>query len=264
MRYPYIPIGLVTFEPVRRESRRPTTAEMCGTLPAALYKVLPATYARALVERGEMMWSTLTFFQNELDPTRGDPHEGSHRYFPVSGLEVTRHERNGRPDHAQLTLSGHGSQIKAFKCQHIFIYSTTLDPNLAIGEAASRTCVEIFDPELVFLRIARAVAAHPKARVDRLIHGEVRYWSPEDPPGAIWAFPHLLTMHKHKSHANDREYRFAFGTRADVFDFENVFGLVVPPGYTFPRIELDPQVHRMKLQVGNLADCCRLRSEPAE
>lgn len=259
MRYPYIPAGLVTFEPVRSIASRPTTAEMCGALPATLYKILPVTYARALVERGETMWSTLTFFQNELDPTRGDPHEGSHRYFPVTGLQVTRHERDGRPNHAEFTLSGHGSQIKAFKCHHIFIYSTTLDPKLAIGDVASRACVEIFDPEILFRRIERAVASHSKARRDRLIYGEVQYWSPTDPPREIWAFPHLLTMHKHESHRADREYRFAFGTRADVFDFENVFGIVVPPGYEFPRIALDPQVHRMKLYLGNLTDCCRLR-----
>ena len=65
-------------------------------------------------------------------------------------------------------------------------------------------------------------------------------------------------MHKHETHKGDREYRFSFGTRADVFDFENVFGLIVPPGYAFPPVELEPQAHRMKLQVGNLEDCCRL------
>ena len=232
---------------------------MCSPLPGTLYKVLPASYAHALIEHGETMWSTLTFFQNELDPTRGDPHEGSHRYFPVDGLQVTRHERNGRPDYAQVTLAGHGSQIKAFKCHHIFIYSTTLEPNLAVGDAAGRTCAEIFDPETFFQRIARAVDKHPRARLDRLIHAEVRYWSTEDPPGEIWAFPHLLTMHKHISHRNDREYRFALGTQSDVFDFENVFGVVVPPGYAFPRIALDAQIHRMKLYLGKLADCCRLR-----
>lgn len=258
MRYPYAPTGLDIFEPRRREARRPSVAEMRGSLPQALYKVLPRTYAESLVESGEMMWSTLTYFQNELDPTRSDPHEGSHRFFPLSGLEITRLERNGRPDHEQFTKAGHGTQIKAFKCHHIFIYSTTLDPNLAIGDADGRTCVDVFDPERFFQRIERAVAAHRKARVDRLIHGEVRYWSPDNPPGAIWAFPHLLTLHKHESHKYEREYRFAFGIRADVFDFQNVFGLIVPPGYVFPRIELDPHVHRMKLRLGNLTDCCRV------
>jgi hypothetical protein len=70
VRYRYVPAGLVMFEPVRQFSRRPPTAEMCDTLPTTLYKVLPFEYARALVERGEMMWSTLTYFQNELDDAR--------------------------------------------------------------------------------------------------------------------------------------------------------------------------------------------------
>lgn len=232
---------------------------MCGTLPTMLYKVLPVPYARALLDRGEMMCSTLTFFQNELDPTRGDPHEGSHRYFPVSGLTVTRHERNGRPDHAEFVLPRHGAQIKAFKCHHIFIYSTTLDSNLAVGDPATRACVEIFDTVKFLGRIVQAVGQNRTTRPDRFIHGDVRYWSPEDPPREIWAFPHLLAMHKHTSHQDDREYRFAFGTRSDVFDFENVFGLVVPADYVFPRIELEPQAHRKKLYLGNMMDCCRLR-----
>jgi hypothetical protein len=258
MKYPYVPHGLVIFEPVRQFARRPETAEMCGELPSTLYKVLPRAYARALVDHGEMMWSTLTFFQNELDPSRGDPHEGSHRYFPAEGLQVTRHERAGRPDHSQFTLSGHGSQIKAFQCHHTLIYSTTLDENLAIGDIATRACVEIFEPATFFQRIARAVSRHRKARLDRLIHAEVRYWTHDEPPAEVWAFPHLLATHKHESHKGEREYRFAFGTRSNVFDFENVFGFVVPPAYVFPVIQLDQQVHRMKLYLGNLTDCCRI------
>ena len=89
----YIPKGLVTFEPVRREFRRYGSAEMCGPLPNTLYKVLPQQYACRLLDDGEMMWSALTYFQHELDPTRGDPFEGSLRYFPAEGLKVTRTER---------------------------------------------------------------------------------------------------------------------------------------------------------------------------
>ena len=58
----YIPKGLVTFEPVRRECRRYGSAEMCGPLPNTLYKVLPQQYACRLLDDGEMMWSALTYF----------------------------------------------------------------------------------------------------------------------------------------------------------------------------------------------------------
>ena len=84
------------------------------------------------------------------------------------------------------------------------------------------------------------------------------YWSPENPPREVWALPHRLTMSKYEGYARDQEYRFAFGTRKDVFDFEKITGLIVPEGYKFPQFALEPQAHRMKLFLGSLADCCRL------
>ena len=254
----YIPKGLVTFEPAGRKFHRYGSAEMCGPLPKTLYKVLPQQFARRLLDVGEMMWSTLTYFQHVLDPTRGDPFEGSLRYFPAEGLKVTRTERNGRPDHAEFTFAAHGSQFIATQSHHIFIYSTTLDSRLAIGDAADRACVEIFEPTTFLQHMRRAVERHRKARVDRLIHDRVCYWSPENPPREVWALPHRLTMSKYEGYARDQEYRFAFGTRSDVFDFEKVTGLVVPEGYKYPQLALEPQAHRMKFLLGPLADCCRL------
>jgi hypothetical protein len=231
---------------------------MSGPLPPVLYKILREKYARRLVERGEMQWSTLTYFQNEEDVQRGDAFEGSHRYFPVVGLEVNRHERDGRPDHASFTLPNGGAVSKAAQSNHIFIYSMTFDPALPIGEASTRACVEIFDPPLLVERIRDAMGRHRTARPATLIHDTVRYWAPENPPEAIWALPHLLTMHKQKKYDHQREYRFAFGTRSNVFDYENVQGYIVEKDYRWPRLTLNPHAHRMKLQLGNLEDCCRL------
>ena len=98
---------------------------------------------------------------------------------------------------------------------------------------------------------------HRKARADTLIHDRVCYWSPENPPREVWALPHRLTLSKYEGYARDQEYRFSFGTRRDVFDFENVTGLVVPEGYKYPQLALEPQAHRLKLFLGPLADCCR-------
>jgi hypothetical protein len=64
---------------------------MSGTLPGILYKYLPRQYADAMIERGELMCSTLAWFQNYEDDQRGDRFEGTRKYFPVSGLQVTSH-----------------------------------------------------------------------------------------------------------------------------------------------------------------------------
>ena len=254
----YIPKGLVTFEPVRRDFHRYGSAEMCGPLPNTLYKVLPQKYARRLLDVGEMMWSTLTYFQHVLDPTRGDPFDGSLRYFPKEGLKVTLAERRGRPDHAEFSLARHGSQFMVTQSHHIFIYSTTLDSQLAIGDVADRACVEIFEPATFLQHMRRAVERHCKARADTLIHDRVCYWRPQNPPREVWALPHRLTMSKYEGYAREQEYRFAFGTRRDVFDFENVTGLIVPKGYKYSQLALEPRAHRMKLFLGPLADCCCL------
>lgn len=257
--YPYVPKGLVVFEPRVRIAHRYHRSEMVGPLPAVLYKVLPSLYARRLVDHGEMMWSTLTYFQHELDPSRGDPFEGTLRHFPTEGLKVTREERSGRPDHAEFTLVAHGNQFMVRQGHHVFIYSTTTRPDLSIGDASDRACVEIYEPELFAKRVEGAVARHRKARVETFIHDRVSYWSPDNPPAERWALPHLMAMSKYKGHSAEQEYRFAVGRRADVFDFENIIGLVVPEGYRWPRLVLDPQVHRMKLLAGPLTDCCRIR-----
>jgi hypothetical protein len=66
-------------------------------------------------------------------------------------------------------------------------------------------------------------------------------------------------MHKHEDYEWQHEYRFAFGTRANVFDFENVECFVLGKDVRWPRLILDAQAHRLKLGLGNLEDCCRLR-----
>jgi hypothetical protein len=104
------------------------------------------------------------------------------------------------------------------------------------------------------------VRRHRKARTETLIHNTVQYWSPTNPPEEVWALPDKLTMHKHEQYKPQREYRLAFGTRASVFDFENVECFIVDRNTRWPRLKLDPQGHRMKLSLGPLEDCCRLGS----
>jgi hypothetical protein len=233
--------------------------EMSGPLPPVVYKILPKEYARRLVHEGETMWSTLTWFQNEEDLHRGDESEGARRFFPVSGLEVNRVERDGKPDNANFVLPSHGLVSRAAQSNHIFIYSMTLDPSLTLGESVCE-CIEVFDPPRFLSRVRDGLKRHRKARPETLIHDVVRYWASSSPPEEVWALPDRLTMHKHRDYEAQREYRLAFGTRANVFDFENVECFVLDNQVRWPRIVLDPQVHRLKLRLGNLEDCCRIRN----
>jgi hypothetical protein len=79
-----------------------------------------------------------------------------------------------------------------------------------------------------------------------------------EPSGGGLATAAPSDVHKHKEHESQCEYRFAFGTRANVFDFENVQCYVLEEDFQWPRLTLNTQSHRMKLRLGSLEDCCRL------
>jgi hypothetical protein len=248
----------VAIRPTHPVFHRYQAKDMSGRLPPVVYKVLPEKHAHSLVHQGEMMWSTLAWFQNEEDVQRGDRSEGSRRYFPVKGLEVNRLQRQGRIDNAHFTIPSHGIVSTAAQSSHIFIYSMTLDPTLALGDPSDRACVEIFNPATFVRRVRDAVKRQRKAQMETLIHHTVRYWASENPPENVWPLPHLLTMHKHEEHRRQCEFRLAFGIRANVFDFENVTCFVVEKDFQWPRLILDPSFHRKKVHLGALGDCCRL------
>lgn len=85
----------ITFRPRSRPFHRYASQEMSDPLPPVLFKALPLIYAQRLIEGGEMMWSTLTWFRNLEDPSRGDVLEATRRNFPPGGQGVTRLERDG-------------------------------------------------------------------------------------------------------------------------------------------------------------------------
>jgi len=236
---------------------------MSDPLPPVLFKALPLIYAQRLILRGEMMWSTLTWFRNQEDSSRGDVFEATRRNFPPGGQEGTRLERHGRPDREQFHFDGHGTEWRPAESHHIFIYSMTLDERLKLCDPAVNAMVEIFEPRVLVERVRSTLGRHRSARANTLIHRAVSYYDDVDDLGPIHSLPDRLAASKRSTHACQREYRFAFGTRADVFDFDHVEGSLLS-GDVVPSIQvLDPQCHRMRLRVGALLDCCRIQGPAA-
>ena len=256
-----IAVRRLTHRRTGRQLFRYAAREMSGPLPRVLYKYLPREHADSLVDRGELMFSTLSWFQNLEDRERGDEFEGTHKYFPVGGLEITRTERDGRP-HPPVTFTcpNRSLQSKAKGSDQIFIYSTSLRPGLTqFGDAGVPTaCVEIYDPAKFVLRLRAVLRRTPRAKVETLIHDEVRYYSFVDPPRNVYTLPDRLTMHKHEGFRDQHEYRIAFGTRRDVFDFEHVDYALAGEGIRQPTRALKDSDHRWKLRIGALYDCARM------
>ncbi|MEX2273699.1 MAG: hypothetical protein WD690_19695 [Vicinamibacterales bacterium] len=241
----------------RRNWHRYTSEQMSGPLPPILFKYLPGHYAETMVGRGDVMFSTLAWFQNYEDEQRGDRFEGTRKYFPVGGLEVTRTERDGKA-HPPVSFKAPGEslQSRAKGHNHIFIYSTSLQSDLTFDGADA--CVEIYDPVKFATRLQAALKRHRSVRSETLIHDQVKYYDFEAPPDNVWALPHLLALHKHRAFSSQHEYRFAFGIRRNVFNFEHVDCFVVRDDETFPIRKLESAHHRKVIRIGPLADCCRI------
>ncbi len=229
---------------------------MSGPLPASLYKYLPARHAETMVGRGELMFSTLAWFQNYEDQQRGDRFEGTRKYFPVGGLEVTRTERDGKA-HPPVSFRAptESLQSRARSHNHIFIYSTSLLSGLTFDGAD--TCVEIYDPVRFVARLRSALKSHPSAKAETLIHDEVKYYDFEAPPDNVWRCRTFL-RYTSTARSVQHEYRFAFGIRRNVFNFEHVDCYIVRDGETFPIRKLETAHHRKGIRIGSLADCCRV------
>jgi hypothetical protein len=165
----------------RRNWHRYSSEQMSGPLPPTMYKYLPSRYAETMVASGEIMFSTLAWFQNYEDDQRGDRFEGTRKYFPVGGLEVTRTERDGKA-HPPVSFKAptESLQSRARAHNHIFIYSTSLKNGLAFDDADA--CVEIYDPVKFVERLRAALKSHRSAKSETLIHDEVKYYDFEAPP----------------------------------------------------------------------------------
>jgi len=232
---------------------------MSGELPGTLYKYIEAPYAESMIAEGALMFSTLSWFQSIEDPERGDGLEGTYKYLPAKGLDVTKYAAVGGQPVSQFNLPSYSLVSKATGCDSIFIYSTSLTPRLTQFDQPGRAsvCVEIYNT-IRFRQRLRIALNRRQPRGKTFIHNKVQYYTLENPPETAHALPDRLTMCKHERFRDQAEYRFAFGTKPDIFDFERVNYQLVHESHTSPRPILEDSVHRLLLKIGGLGDCCRL------
>lgn len=182
----------------------------------SLFKYTTQQYASRLLSNGEVLFRSLSFFLACEQDQRGDKLEGIREYKPLAGLEITKQtgERFNLP----------GSFRPSVKYpERIFVFSTSmlLSADLALAFQCD-ACVEIMDRSKFITRLRTALRREPRVKLRTLIHGNVTYYDPPNPPEEVWALPDRIVMHKSVSFENQKEYRFAFSTKADAWAFENV------------------------------------------
>lgn len=88
-----------------------------------------------------------------------------------------------------------------------------------------------------------------------LVHGEVKYYTPDEPPIVDWALPERIAMSKLSFYRQQQEYRLAFSING-AFKVENTRLRLVSPGERkIPRATAHPE---RLLKVGSLGTVSRI------
>ena len=196
------------------------------------------------------MFRALSYFRDYVDEQiRGDEFEGTKLHRPEHGLEITvarTQDKHILPHAFESTAS----EDDIF----VFCFSTVLSRDLA-AEFKADACIEIHRRDIFLARVRAALARRASIKNKTLVHGEVKYYSKEEPPLADWALPERITMSKLRAYEYQHEYRIAFAIN-EAFRFENTRIRLVAPGDRRPA--RSPSSPERLLKVGSLANACRV------
>jgi len=216
----------------------------------SLYKYLPEQYAGPFLREGALLFRALSYFRDYEDAqVRGDEFEGTKVYRPTHGLEVTLVETQ------QKVMLSHSFESSAHEDDiFVFCLSTVLSQDLA-RQFETDTCVEIQNPALFISKIRGALSRRPSIKDKMLVHGDVKYYEPEEPPIVDWALPERIAMSKLALYRSQQEYRLAFSVNG-AFEVENTRLRLVAPGV--PRTPRVAEYPERLFKLGSLAKICRV------
>jgi hypothetical protein len=214
-----------------------------------LYKYLPAKYVESFVRDGAVLFRSLSYFRDYEDAQiRGDEFEGTRVHRPQNGLEITLTETQ------QKVVLPHFFESTANEDDiFVFCLSTVLSADLANQFQAS-ACVEILNPSRFIGGVRAALMRRPSIKNKMLIHGEVNYYTPEQPPIGDWALPEKIAMSKLNTYVSQQEYRIAFAVN-DAFRVENTRLHLVSGERRAPRATSHPE---RLFKLGSLSKVCKV------
>jgi len=213
-----------------------------------LYKYLPERFARALVDRGEALFRTLSFFRAAEHAARGDEIEGVHVDAPEHDVTLANLTRGGGvTGRFRMLNSVNQELVYAFCC------SLRFDETL-FSEFECDTCVVIRDIEEFVLRCR--TAASRACPIDRpaVLHRPVAYFDPTRQAPLDMKDPQMIPFLKHFSFANQAEYRAVFARKGGL----TVLSRIVQPNFTFEEEIRAASTDQKRLTLGRLSHIAEL------
>ncbi len=173
---------------------------MANTLPDRFFKYLPQQFVAELVDRGGILFRSLSHFRQLEDKGKGDLLEGLHMDRPDTPVTITT--LDGRQWSGQAAMLNRINDDRTL----VFCLSTRFDPAL-FDEFSADACVEIANPAAFIDRATRTVARQRRFASSGLLHGHVAYYAPNRALAANVRDVHVIPFVKHESYTHQSEYR---------------------------------------------------------
>lgn len=216
------------------------------TLRHSLFKYYDQRIWAEKFLEGEVLFRSLAYFRDCEDTARGDEYEGTSRFLPDGGLQITSQTKG-----TQFTLDEYAFE-SAVNANEIFVFCTSrrFGEDLA-KEFNTVVAVEIRRMPTFCDRIQAALPPTAAFRARR-----VDYYEQSQSGNPRWALPDNIAASKLKKWAYQQETRFIFSL-TDALNFENVKCQLV---YRKTRTPPMPEEHLCHLlKIGSLRDICALR-----
>jgi hypothetical protein len=216
-----------------------------------LYKYLPQKFARRMIDQGEVLFRTLSYFRGVEHAARGDEAEGVHIDAPDN--DVTLETNTG------LKVVGRFRYLRSVNQDRVFAFccSTELDTSLFDAFDAD-SCVVIKDPAVFFARCAAAARTPLALDSPGLIHGPVSYFAPNRPAPLDVTDPKTIPFLKHEGFAGQREYRVVFARRGGFALTQRI----VQPAFTFAEEVAAARTFQRLLRLGDLTGIAEVVDRP--
>ncbi len=208
-----------------------------------LYKYLPLEYAKTFVERGEVLFRSLSYFRKVEHAERGDEAEGVHIDAPDNDVRLDNLTRG-------TSITGRFRFLNSLDQDKVYAYcfSTQLSREL-FERFNADACVVLARTNPFFLRCSLAAPHHFPLDPPGFSHRHVEYFDPANSAILPVKEPSNLPFFKHKSFSAQQEYRAVFAKRGGFTLVERI----VQPEFTFAEEVAAGKPSETMLQLGSLA-----------
>jgi hypothetical protein len=215
-----------------------------------LYKYLPARFARSFVERGEVLFRSLSYFRKVEHAARGDEIEGIQLDAPDNDVTLQNLTRG-------FSVKGRFRMLSELDQERVMAFCCSQELSAELFDAfGCDSCVVIRDPEAFFLRCAGAARRPLKIESPGLLHRAVAYYAPNKESPQPVRDPHSIPFMKVEGFAHQKEYRAVYAKPGGFA----VRSRIVQPQFTFAEEIERAGTYERLLRLGSQKDIAEIVS----